>query len=131
MNTKKVVLVVMDAFRSDYLTENNTPFLYSIAKSGTHFKEVSQSRSFCERSEMFTGLSPIESGYFTAIGFDPKDSPYRNIPFLNVLYQFEKIIPKNRLYRVYKRYLNAYLKRKANGMSSYSIPLNILKYFAN
>jgi predicted AlkP superfamily pyrophosphatase or phosphodiesterase len=127
---KKVVFVLMDAFRSDYLTHENTPFLFECSRKGTYYKEVEQSRSFCERSEIFTGLSPKKSGFFTAIGYDPLNSPFRKIKFLKALSFIEStLIPKNVIYRVYKRFINKRFKRIGNGMSTYSIPLYLLKYF--
>jgi predicted AlkP superfamily pyrophosphatase or phosphodiesterase len=130
MNEKnKVVFILIDALRSDYITKEDTPFLYEFSQKNRYCKKVTQSRSFCERAEIFTGLSPKESGYFTAIAFSPNDSPFNGMKWLNILALFDKIIPRNRLYNAYKHRLNKFLKKQANGMSSYSIPLNILKFF--
>jgi predicted AlkP superfamily pyrophosphatase or phosphodiesterase len=130
MNDKtKVVFILIDALRSDYITKKNTPFLYDFSQKNRYYKQVTQSRSFCERAEIFTGLSPRESGYFTAIGFSPEDSPFKNMKWLNMLALFDKLLPKNRFYNAYKNRLNKFLKRQANGMSSYLIPLNIMKFF--
>ena len=95
---KKVILVLIDALRSDYITEEDSPFLYKFASNNRYCKKVTQSRSFCERAEIFTGLSPRESGYFTAIGYGPEDSPYKGMKILSAFSLFEKICSKNRYY---------------------------------
>lgn len=127
---QKVVFVLVDALRSDYISKEDSPFLYDFAKKNKYYKHVTQSRSFCERAEIFTGLSPRESGYFTAIGFSPEDSPYKDIKSLGVLTLFDRIFSNNRLYNAYKNRLVRLLTMRKKGiMPSYSIPLNTLKYF--
>ena len=95
------ILLLLDAFRSDYISKNNTPFLYKISKEGFFCPSVEQSYGFCERTEILTGLRANESGFFTAVGYDPINSPYKNIKWLNFLEFFENsmsyllmIIPK-------------------------------------
>jgi predicted AlkP superfamily pyrophosphatase or phosphodiesterase len=78
------VLILLDAFRRDYLAEHNTPFLWSCSREGEHYKGVIQSFGFCERSEILTGMNGRESGFLTAIGFDPDASPYRGNKLLHL-----------------------------------------------
>jgi len=126
----KVVLVLIDALRSDYVTKEDSPFLYNFAKQNKYFKNVTQSRSFCERAEIFTGLSPRESGYFTAIAYCPEESQYKDIKILEKLTFFEKLFGKNRFYNGVKNRLMRLVTMKKNiTMRSYSIPLKTLKYF--
>jgi len=128
---KKVVLILIDALRSDYITEEDAPFLYHFARKNKYYKNVTQSRSFCERAEIFTGLSPRESGYFTAIGYSPDDSQYKDLKILGKLSFFEKIFGKTRFFNGIKNRLMRILTMKINvTMRSYSIPLKTLKYFA-
>ena len=126
---RKVFFVLVDAMRSDYISEGSTPFLYHCANQGTYYKEVSQSRSFCERSEIFTGMSSGKLGYFTALGYDPENSPFKKLRFTKLLFLIKKILPKNKIYQVYKHFLNQEMKKISNGMSTYEIPFNLLKYF--
>lgn len=129
-NQNKVVFVLIDALRSDYINEEDSPFLFSFSKQNRYYKNVTQSRSFCERAEIFTGLSPRESGYFTAIGYSPKSSPFKNVMLLEKLSFIDKIIGENRFYKALKNRLIRLLTiRKPVKMSGYSIPLNFLKYF--
>ena len=131
MSNIKVCLVLIDALRSDYISKENTPFLYKLSKENIYYKEITQSRSFCERAEIFTGLSPEQSGYFTAIGYEPENSPYKNInKYLEKLDYINIFLPKNRLFDIYKSQLNKLLKKKYKGMSAYSIPLKFIKYFS-
>lgn len=55
MNENKVVFVLIDALRSDYINEEDSPFLFNFSRQNRYYKNVTQSRSFCERAEIFTG----------------------------------------------------------------------------
>ena len=46
------------------------------------------------KEQKFFGLKPNESGFFTAIGFDPENSPYKDDKILNFLGDIETIISK-------------------------------------
>jgi predicted AlkP superfamily pyrophosphatase or phosphodiesterase len=130
INKNKVVFILIDALRSDYITKEDSPFLYNFAKTNKYYENVTQSRSFCERAEIFTGLSPRESGYFTAIGFSPEDSPYKDIKILDILAYPDKLFFKNRLYNIFRNKLIRLLTIGKNIlMKSYYIPVNTLKYF--
>ena len=72
----RVTLFLIDAFKDDYLSETNTPFLYQSATQNVHIKQIIPSAGFCERTEIFFGLRPDQSGFFTAIGFDEKNGTY-------------------------------------------------------
>jgi predicted AlkP superfamily pyrophosphatase or phosphodiesterase len=130
LNDNKVILVLVDALRSDYITEEDSPFLYNFAKNNKYCKNVTQSRSFCERAEIFTGLSPRESGYFTAIGYCPEESPYKDMRILSAFSFFEKRFSKSRYYRAVKTRIIRFLTRNKLSFKSYSIPVKILKYFS-
>lgn len=129
----KIVYILLDAFRADYIDEYNTPFLYKCSQNGTYYKEVLPNLSYCERTEIFTGLKPSESGMFTAIGFNPEQSPYKNYKYIFlVLDFFEKLIfSKNRkLNRIFRFILSKTLSRLNFQLSCYNIPLSILNYFS-
>lgn len=130
MNQNKVVFVLIDALRSDYINEEDSPFLFNFSRQNRYYKNVTQSRSFCERAEIFTGLSPRESGYFTAIGYHPENSPFKNSLILDKLTLVDKIFGKNRFYKALKnRLIRLLITSKPVKMRGYSIPLNFLKYF--
>ncbi len=53
------VLLLLDAFRRDYLSDVNTPFLWRCSCEGEYYEGVEQSFGFCERSEILSGLRRI------------------------------------------------------------------------
>lgn len=132
----KVVLILLDAFRHDYISKINTPFLDSLINKSVYIKQIVPSYGFCERTEILTGLNSRESGFFTAIGYDPKGSEYSDVKFLRFAGFIEKILPESCIYKkhslrsVYRRTVMKYLLRGNNfKMRCYEIPLSLLKYF--
>ncbi len=133
-------LVLMDAFRHDYLSEAHTPFLYRCAQEGEHYERVVQSLGFCERSEILSGCTGAETGFFTAIGFDPANSSYTNVPGLNLLDRVERLtVPllllfgehfASRAHGRLRRYVNNYFRSKGARMTSHMIPFPFLEYFS-
>lgn len=131
MLKKKTVFVLIDALRSDYINNDDSPFLFRFSRENTYYQRVVQSRSFCERSEIFTGLSPRESGYFTAIGFDPQNSPFKDLWVLSCFTWLDSLLIKNLIYRKLRNIILRFLTRKKNvKMSAYSIPAKFLPFFS-
>jgi hypothetical protein len=134
------ILVLLDAFRHDYLTEKNTPFLWKCAQEGANYAGVEQSLGFCERSEILTGLRGDVRGFFTAIGFDPANSPYIKTPLLNYLEFVEKYLLLglnffplhfgSRVHKKLRHLVSCHLKKRKMSMSAYLIPFTWLPYFA-
>jgi predicted AlkP superfamily pyrophosphatase or phosphodiesterase len=131
----KVVLFLLDAFRYDYLSEENTPFLWSCQKQGKYIQRIIPSAGFCERTEIFTGLKPNESGYFTAIGYEPDKSPYRNdllVKALGIgeifLEKIQTVLPLSGLNIFYKKVLLRFFRKNfsANRLKPYQIPFYLL-----
>tara|TARA_B100001123_G_C15321328_1_gene1028004 strand:+ start:120 stop:1358 length:1239 start_codon:yes stop_codon:yes gene_type:complete len=132
-------LFVLDAFRNDYICESNTPFLFECSKKGEYYKRVIPSFGFCERTEIFTGLKPKESGFFTAIGYDPENSPFNGLSFPKSLEKFESliqnfgikgIIPDGFLQAILRKIINNRLNSKKYRMNIYNIPFPLLHYWA-
>ncbi|MFC1542948.1 alkaline phosphatase family protein [Candidatus Neomarinimicrobiota bacterium] len=136
------VLLLLDALRHDYVSAEHTPFLYTTAREGTWYRQIVPAFGFCERTEILTGLSPRDSGNFTAIGFDPAHSPYRGVHGLGTLAVLERLVPKKTCLpgsrrpgdyrRLYRRWAARWLLRgnKAPTLKPYDIPYNFLPYFA-
>jgi len=138
----RVVFFLLDAFKEEYLSEENTPFLYQKSKEGLHIKKLIPSAGFCERTEIFFGLKPNQSGFFTAIGFSQENGAYRNRRVMRFFGWIEKKLSffvylawkrgKNNfdsliqkvLIKVYFKFFGSYEKLKP-----YKIPLSFLKYF--
>lgn len=131
-DNRKVIFILIDALRSDYITKEDSPFLYDFANNNTYYKEVSQKRSYCERAEIFSGLTPDESGYFTAIGYSPNSSPFKSLSlFLDLISLIDPILFRFRYLRALRNKVISVLTRSQRvKMRPYSIPSNILKYFS-
>ena len=132
----KVVLFVLDAFRYDYITKENTPFLWECRKQGRNIKHVIPSAGFCERTEIFTGLKPNESGFFTAIGYDPQKSTYRDNLFFNIVGKVESFLSifTIRNLSISKIFRKIILKSfrfltVSHKLKPYNIPFSFLRYF--
>lgn len=124
----KTVLILLDAFRSDYITKENTPFLHQLSLENMYIKKTKQSFGFCERSEILTGMKGKESRFITAIGLNRDKSPYNNIifkiirPFLKLLDYFGNEFIKKIKYKL--------INYSASGnLKPYFIPLDILDNF--
>ena len=78
-NRETTVLILLDAFRWDYLDAQNTPNLWSMRERGLYVRRLRPSLGFCERTELLTGAYPVTTGNFTAIGYDPSGSPFPRI----------------------------------------------------
>ncbi|BAX78640.1 alkaline phosphatase family protein [Labilibaculum antarcticum] len=138
----KVVFFLLDAFKEEYLSEDITPFLFEKAKEGKHIKKIIPSAGFCERTEIFFGLRPKESGFFTAIGFDYEKGLYKNLWTLNFFGWIENVISYlaivllKRKKNIIDKYchsilLKIYLKffGTSKKLKPYKIPLSFLSYF--
>lgn len=131
--------MLLDAFRYDYLNEKNTPFLWKCSQEGEYYRTVEQSLGYCERSEILTGLQPNETGFFTAIGYDPEKSPFKELSILRLLDLMETLVllplsflPRqfsNRLHKKLRSYFSKYFLSQNIKMPSYMIPYPWLRYF--
>lgn len=125
------VLFLLDAFRADYLDAAVTPFLASCAQNGHHVMRVRPSFGFCERAEILTGRTPEETGYFTAIGYDPEKSPYKNYKSVLALLHFSERIVRYPVYRkALRKFLKFCIRSNPHRMKPYRIPLNLLHLFS-
>jgi len=133
-------LFVLDAMRHDYVNEIDTPFLFSCSQGGEYYKKVIPNFGFCERTEIFTGLKPNESGFFTAIGYDPENSPFKQIKYAALLDYVEKIIlfyglkellPAKIIQILFRQFISYLLKNTVTKeMNIYNIPFSLLPYWA-
>jgi len=135
-----VVFFLLDAMRHDYISAKTTPFLHKCSQNGIYYRHVIPSFGFCERTEILTGLRPDESGFFTAIGYDPENSPFNSIKFLFLLQFLGRFVPKKipipsvvtpgGFYRYYRALMSKLLIKLSDiRMNSYSIPFTLLPYF--
>jgi hypothetical protein len=127
------VMMLLDAFRWDYIDESATPNLWRLAQEGTWVRKLQPSAGFCERSDIFTGASPVASGNFTAMTYDRVNSAYRNqrsalAVFGAIEYALAHTVPSQKIVRKLAR---LYFNRVA-GISQpvYDIPFDQLGNFA-
>jgi hypothetical protein len=127
---KANVIIILDAFRGDYITKDNTPFLFELSNNGTYVNRIHPSPGFCERNEILTGKHAFESGYFTAIGYDPENSPFKR--FRHLLSVLSFVLPKSPdsyLNNFVRRIIGKISKSLQFGMTSYRIPLSDLAHY--
>lgn len=126
----KTLLVVIDAFRHDYLSEEHTPFLWSLREVGHYVEKLEPSFGFCERTEIIVGDTSQNLNYFTALSFNPTSSPYRKYSFaLKILDKITYFFPEV-LNRILNRLIWEIMSRTPGGFPRATIPLKFLEYFA-
>lgn len=108
---KKVICILSDALRYDYIDKHNMTFLSKIRNNSKtkYYKEVIPSTGFCEIIEYVTGMKAEDSGYLAQITlksvFENDYSRKRKL-FLHLIQNFESIIytiPRIRTY--YSKFL--------------------------
>jgi predicted AlkP superfamily pyrophosphatase or phosphodiesterase len=127
---KKVILVLLDAFRGDYINMTDTPYLYKLSKESHYYKSLVPSFGFCERTEILVGVNGSESGYFTAFGYDQKLSPYRNFrSVFKILGFIEEKLNSTFFSKVIRRLIWETFKNKEGTFYPARIPLSQLADF--
>ena len=102
MKKTPLLVILLDAFRWDYLNPDDAPYLHKLSHEGIYVKKLKASAGFCERSEIFTGSNPADSGNFTAITFDFTSNGRRGLHnYLGML----KFVDKTRISNKYGRRL--------------------------
>lgn len=127
-NNKNFVFIVLDALRGDHVNESYMPFLHSLKSRSIFVKSLNVSSGFCERSEIFFGQCPSESGFVHAISPNSKIKPYkwlsaRKARFLEI-FEYTPFLKK-----VLRRVLWKLSIIFGNGMYPQRIPLSILRKF--
>ncbi|KPJ58797.1 MAG: hypothetical protein AMJ42_02610 [Deltaproteobacteria bacterium DG_8] len=73
----KVLFILLDAFRHDYINSVDTPFLYTKTHKGIYAQKLKSVAGFTQRTAIYTGTIGAESGMFTMYTFDAENSPFR------------------------------------------------------
>lgn len=119
-----VLLILVDALSSEFLTKDNMPFLYEWAQGNNFVKRIHANCGYCERTEIFTGMYPDISKNFTAIGYSDSASEYNNRLVLKMMSLSEKVSKRNT-----RRLFNIYSKITKKKMLGYFIPFQIIGKF--
>jgi hypothetical protein len=127
---RKLVIVLLDACRGDYISKKQTPFLFRLKDDSRYFKYLIPGFGFCERTEIFVGKEPLESNYFTALGWDPENSPYKSLRApLKLISQIEEYFSSPFFSKVIRRLIWELVKNKDGTFYPFRIPLNKLSKF--
>lgn len=122
----KTIFVLADACKDSYVTKEYMPFLHHMTKEGRHIVKIYPGPGYCERSEIFSGLDCFESGNFSAVGWIPENSDYKNMKSVLRLYEC--------LSKINDRGARAVFRRTDTGrripLKTYRIPFASLPYFS-
>ncbi|MDG1004270.1 MAG: alkaline phosphatase family protein [Emcibacteraceae bacterium] len=127
-NNKNFVFVVLDALRGDHINKRYMPFLHSLKSRSIFVKSLNVSSGFCERSEIFFGQCPRESGFVHAISPNSEIKPYswlsaRKARFL-MIFELTPVLKK-----ILRRVLWKLSISFGYGMYPQRIPLSLLRKF--
>lgn len=118
----KVIFLLVDAMKSLYMSEINTPYLFKLQKDSYVINKISQGIGFCERSEIFTGLDGFDTGNFTAIGYMPDSSCYKMNSLAIMMADIASRIYERGTHFLFEKYAAKVGKR----LKPYRIPYNSL-----
>ncbi|MGH9019671.1 MAG: alkaline phosphatase family protein, partial [Acidimicrobiales bacterium] len=84
-----VVVFLIDAFRHDFLSEENTPRLAELAATGVR-RPLRPILGYSDsiRATLFTGRQPDETGYWMEYAYRPESSPWAG---------FDRLAPLDRV----------------------------------
>lgn len=75
--SRRVLFLLLDAFRGDYINPIDTPFLDELSRKGTFAPKLKSVAGFTQRTAIYSGTTGEKSGMFTMYTFDPANSPFR------------------------------------------------------
>jgi len=122
------IFIYLDACRYDYISEENTPFLFKLSQKG-FISRVRTVAGFTQEAAMMTGKYPDETGYFTWYRYCPTKSPFLWTHKLRFLTNLRRL----RFYYLVKvgiRTITKLITRKQYPDPAF-IPLNVLDHFDN
>ena len=131
MPTETTVLVILDAFRHDYLNATDTPFLWQMAGNGLHVRKVTPNLGFCEISEYVTGTDPAHNGNFTQITYNGNSLPTAAVKRWKRLERIERGLKRRRIkgLKFFFYYpLWFFLPNKEMVQLRYEIPVHLLPF---
>jgi predicted AlkP superfamily pyrophosphatase or phosphodiesterase len=118
---KRVMAILIDAFRYDYLSPERTPFLYSLSQLNTCSPlEPILGYSDAIRASIFTGAYPDKHNYWMTYKYSPETSPFkffRNFGFIDHLPTF------------FRPWLKLALSKVARKGEIRNIPIKIAPFF--
>ena len=145
----KVLFILLDAFRHDYINAVDTPFLYAGTRRGIYARKLKSTTGFTQRTSIFTGTTGTESDMFTMFTFDSDGSPFRflkhdrrtkrfvtsgqfleKIPSVNGLKRVKRLLTEGyeQKERTYREWIQNESKKYAAHAPPAYIPLTLLPF---
>jgi len=129
---KRLLVILIDGFRYEYVSEKNTPYLHSVGQTSfqSQLKPI-LGYSDSIQATIFTGAYPDEHGYWMKYKYGPASSPFK---FLR-LFRFIDRLPPNIFVRGAKFAFSITIGRllaKFKGysdLSLHNIPLRVIDSF--
>lgn len=132
MNRSVTVYIVLDAFRWDYVNEEDCPFLHQLCTEAVYGRKLVSSPGFTQRTAMFTGTYPDVSDVFSVFYYDPEGSPYgflrrgRMMKSVKALYEGLIKVPSERFRRRVKwTLMERVIRPNAHMRSGYPFPADV------
>lgn len=132
--SKVTIAILVDGLRHDYITKEDSPFLYSLAQTGIS-GSVKETFAFQLRPAFFAGLYPEDCDVAHLYYYDPKNSPFKFTKYLSIpsfLFNLPIIGTRGRAF-IGKHVRNIEAKKGHTASMYYadtaSIPYNMLRYF--
>lgn len=129
---KRLLTILIDAFRYDYLSEKYTPFLYSMSNEGFYVPlRPILGYSDAIRATVFTGTYPDVHNYWIMYRYSPETSPFRMFKALN----FIDYISSDFIKRGLKFTLSATFCKilgeiyNYNEFTTHNIPFKVIHFF--
>src|SRR6266571_5892348 len=128
----RVIAILVDALRYDYVNEEDTPFMHELALAGTMLPlKPILGYSDSIRATIFTGTYPDRHGYWMSYRYSPETSPFKAFTVLRPIDH----VPSDLIRRGTKFLLTSTLCKllaKIRGYSSlhlHNIPFSIIDRF--
>jgi len=131
LNSKTVLMIMVDALRHDYITEEDAPFLHSLAQKGAYGSLI-PSFGFEPDGAYLAGLDPEECDGGAQFWRKPGDSLFRFVPFFRLLYalpikKWRKLVRNGIRFSAQVLSSDSLTRRMASSME---IPLDMLAQFS-
>lgn len=121
---KAILFILLDAFRWDYLTPEDSPTLFEMSKSSIYARKLVTSSGFAQRSTISTGALPDTHGNYAMYTYDPVTSPYKALQFFSGVL---RALPKSGyFYRLIRKIINQIPKLTDSYAPPGRIPSEIL-----
>lgn len=72
----RVVFLLLDAFRGDYINPVDTPCLHALSERGVFCRQLKSTAGFAQRTTVVTGTRGESHGNFAMYAFDAEHSPF-------------------------------------------------------